>query len=277
MSETNRADAVVEGFGQEWSAFTHSGARAEGLERSFAAYFSVFPWSKLIPQAKGFDLGCGSGRWARFVVPQVGELHCIDASNEALAVARMNLQKFPQACFHHASVDAIPLPDDSMDFGYSLGVLHHVPDTAGGLAACVRKLRRDAPFLVYLYYAFDNRPLWFQGIWRASDVVRRIISRLLFGLKRVVCELIAAIVYWPLARLALLGEKSGMAVGNWPLSAYRHVSFYVMRNDSLDRFGTRLEQRFTRTQIELMMQKAGLNRIKFSESEPFWCAVGYKQ
>ena len=138
----NRDDAVVKGFGQEWNVFDHSDARTEGLERSFAAYFAIFPWAKLPPLAKGFDLGCGSGRWARLVAPKVGELHCIDASHEALAVARNNLQGTPQASFHLASVEAIPLPDNLMDFGYSLGMLNHVPETAAGLAAYVRKLRR---------------------------------------------------------------------------------------------------------------------------------------
>ena len=84
-------------------------------------------------------------------------------------------------------------------------------------------------------------------------------------------------VYWPLARLALLAERTGGAVGNWPLSAYRRASYYMMRNDSLDRFGTRLEQRFTRAEIESMMQHAGLDRIQFSEVEPYWCAVGYRR
>lgn len=276
MNTRNRDDEVVDGFGQEWNVFNHSGSKAKGLERSFAAYFSIFPWAKLPASAKGFDLGCGSGRWARLVAPKTGELHCIDASNEALTVARNNLQGFSQVRFHHASVDAIPLPDDSMDFGYSLGVLHHVPDTVAGLAACVRKLRRGAPFLVYLYYAFDNRPVWFRAIWKLSDLARGLICGLPFGLKRFVCEVLATIVYWPLARLALAGEAIGLNVGNWPLSAYRKSGFYMMRNDSLDRFGTRLEQRFTRREIEVMMRQAGLEQIQFSEAEPFWCAVGYK-
>ncbi|MBI2814385.1 MAG: class I SAM-dependent methyltransferase [Opitutae bacterium] len=277
MNTNNRDDAVVAGFGQEWKTFTHSIANSEGLERNFADYFAIFPWDKLPAQAKGFDIGCGSGRWARFVAPKVGELHCIDASDEALTVARSNLQGVPQAQFHLASVDAIPLPDDSMDFGYSLGVLHHVPDTTAGLATCVRKLRRGAPFLVYLYYAFDNRPAWFRGVWRVSDMARRLISSRPFWVKRIACEVLALMVYWPLARLALLGERAGRKVGNWPLSAYRQASFYVMRNDSLDRFGTKLEQRFTRAEIEAMMQRAGLDQIQFSEAEPYWCAVGYKQ
>jgi hypothetical protein len=50
-----------------------------------------------------------------------------------------------------------------------------------------------------------------------------------------------------------------------------------MRTDALDRFGTRLEQRFTRAEIQAMMQRAGLERIQISPTEPFWCAVGYRR
>jgi hypothetical protein len=48
-----------------------------------------------------------------------------------------------------------------------------------------------------------------------------------------------------------------------------------MRNDSLDRFGTVLEQRFTRDEIREMMQSAGLTDIRFGTSS-FWTAVGIK-
>jgi len=60
------------------------------------------------------------------------------------------------------------------------------------------------------------------------------------------------------------------------LSGYRNLSFYTMRTDALDRFGTRLEQRFSRERIKAMMEQAGLERVEFSASEPFWCAVGYR-
>lgn len=52
--------------------------------------------------------------------------------------------------------------------------------------------------------------------------------------------------------------------------------FYVMRTDALDRFGTKLEQRFTRWEIETMLRDAGLIDIRFSETAPYWCAVGVK-
>jgi len=50
-----------------------------------------------------------------------------------------------------------------------------------------------------------------------------------------------------------------------------------MRTDSLDRFGTRLEQRFTKNEIEQMMLNSGLINIKFNKSLPYWCAVGIKK
>ncbi|HEC15230.1 MAG TPA: hypothetical protein ENI99_01440 [Sedimenticola sp.] len=58
---------------------------------------------------------------------------------------------------------------------------------------------------------------------------------------------------------------------------WRDKSFYVMRTDALDRFGTRLEKRFRRDQIAAMLEAAGFCDIRFSTREPFWCAVARKR
>jgi hypothetical protein len=87
---------------------------------------------------------------------------------------------------------------------------------------------------------------------------------------------IATSVYWPLARTAWMVEKTGADVRNFPLSEYRYRSFYSMRTDALDRFGTRLEQRFSRAEIEVMMRRCGLADIRFRDGPPFWVACGRK-
>ena len=271
---SNVDPVVIEGFGQEWKRFDQSEVSQDELRALFDAYFSVFPWATLPANAMGFDLGCGSGRWAQFVAPRVARLHCIDASPAALEVARKNLNAYSNCEFHCARVDAIPLPDRSADFGYSLGVLHHVPDTQKGLVECVRKIKPGAPFLLYLYYAFENRPRWFRILWRVSDVGRRLLCRLPFAMRSSLCDLVAVTIYWPLARLSAGLERLGKNVDHFPLSAYRHRSFYAMRTDTLDRFGTRLERRFSREEMQAMMEQAGLEKIVFGETV-FWCAVGY--
>jgi SAM-dependent methyltransferase len=174
-------------------------------------------------------------------------------------------------------VGDVPIPDDSLDFAYSLGVLHHIPDTAAGVRSCVRKLKPGAPFLLYLYYRFDNRPAWYRLLWSITELGRVVISRLPRPLRYWMSQIIAALVYWPLARTARLAERLGLNARHVPLHFYRDKPFYVMRTDALDRFGTSLEQRFTRPEIEGMMRGAGLESIEFSDRMPFWCAVGYRR
>jgi SAM-dependent methyltransferase len=269
--------ATIASFGAEWAHFDQSTLPKEELLRLFEGYFGIFPWHLLTDKAQGFDMGCGSGRWAKLVAPRVGRLNCIDPSGSALAVARRTLADHQNVQFYQASVDAVPLVPGSQDFGYSLGVMHHIPDTHGALRTCVGFLKPGAPFLVYLYYRFDNRPVWFRVVWRVSEGVRAVVARLPSKLKPIVTDMLAALVYWPLARLASFIERLGLSFAGLPLSFYRNTSFYTMRTDSRDRFGTPLEQRFTRAEIMSMMDSAGLSNIRFSEVEPYWVAVGFKR
>jgi SAM-dependent methyltransferase len=267
---------TVISFGDEWSRFDQTGMPDSEARKVFEEYFAVFPWSSLPASAEGFDMGCGSGRWAKWVAPRVGRLHCIDPS-DAIEVAKKTLSEHDNVHFHKASVDEQCLPSGSQDFGYSLGVLHHVPDTVSAIHSCVDLLKPGAPLLLYLYYAFDNRPWWFRAMWRMSDGLRRCICRLPSWLKHATTDSIALLVYLPLARMSLVAQKLGLNTAGMPLYYYRNHSFYTMRTDSRDRFGTPLEQRFTRQDIAQMMVSAGLIDVRFSEEAPYWCVVGTKR
>jgi ubiquinone/menaquinone biosynthesis C-methylase UbiE len=275
-SLSNVDERVTAGFGDEWNRFDQSTMPAQTLQEIFEAYFRVFPWADLPFGAVGADFGCGSGRWALCVAPKVGKLFCVDASKAALEVARRNLASMPNCEFHNTSVGDLQIPEKSLDFAYSLGVLHHIPDTGRGLESCVRTLKLGAPFLLYLYYAMENRPTWYRLLWSMSNILRVVISRLPYALRYLVSEVIAALIYWPLARLARIAGVCGVTNMNFPLHAYADKPFYVMRTDALDRFGTRLERRFSRQEMQKLMESAGLRNIRFSEQPPFWCAVGYR-
>jgi SAM-dependent methyltransferase len=274
---SNIDPATVRGFGEEWQAYTQEELTPAEHHQLFDEYFSIFPFDQLPKSAEGFDLGCGTGRWAALVAERVGRLHCIDPAAKALDVAKRRLGHLGNVDFSNSGADDMPMADESQDFGYALGVLHHIPDTEAAMAACTRKLKPGAPFLVYLYYAFDNRPGWFRLLWKMSEGGRRVISRSPFRVRKYSTTVIASVVYYPLARIALLLERFGRNVENLPLSAYRNRSFYSMRTDALDRFGTRLEQRFSRAEIEAMMRRCGLDEIVFQDAVPYWVACGQKR
>lgn len=276
MSGLNADDATIEGFGREWSAFDQSKITKDELKSIFDDYFELVDLSALPIDAVIMDVGCGSGRWAQFASNHCKVLHLVDPSTKALDVARRNLSDSKNCEFHQASTENLPVADSSCDLVYSLGVLHHIPDTAAGIKDCVKKLKPGAAFLVYLYYRFDNRPFWFRSLWRVSNLLRVLLSRLPFVIRRFVTDLVAMTVYFPLARLSRLVEIIGKNPTDLPLSIYKNHSLYTMRTDALDRLGTRLEHRFTRIEIQKMLESAGLENISFRETEPFWCAVGYK-
>ena len=237
------------------------------------SFFSIFLRQALPADATGFDMGCGSSRWAKFVAPRIGHLHCIDPSS-ALAVSKQNLALVANACFHQASVADRPLPEDSQDFGYSLGLLQHVPDTVRAIRDCVDMLKPGAPLLIYLNYALENHSIAYRPFWRFSDMMRRVICRLPSNLKLLVTDAIAVFVYFPMARVGLLADRAGLTLNFKPLSHYRHHSLYTMRTDSRDRYGAPLEQRFTRYEISDMLHAAGLKDVCFKKRCRFGVSWG---
>ena len=276
MTENQIDKNVIMDFGKEWTSYSQERVPKNELQKIFDTYFEIFPWDKISNNSVGFDLGCGSGRWAKFVSPKVKELYCIEPS-KAINIAKKNLSNNNNCRFINASVHEMPIEDNSMDFGYSLGVLHHISETQDGITRCVDKLKPGAPFLMYLYYSFENRPRWYRILWRISNYIRLLTSKFPYKIKLHISKLAAIFVYFPLARLAKIANFFIKDVSNFPLSLYKDKSFYTMQTDAIDRFGTRLEKRYTKRETEEMMIRANLENITFSENEPYWCVLGYKK
>jgi ubiquinone/menaquinone biosynthesis C-methylase UbiE len=267
---------VIEDFGSEWARFSNNKVKNQTQKKIFTQYFSIFPKNKLNKLNVGFDMGCGSGRWAYFVAPLVKKIYCIEPS-DAIYVAKENLKEFNNCVYVKKNVLHNGLKKNYFDFGYCLGVLHHIQNTQEGLNNCVKILKKNSPLLLYLYYDFENKNSIYKSVWKISNIFRITISSAPKIIKYLICDFIALTIYWPCAKFALIFDKLGINKKNIPLYFYKNLSFYHMRNDALDRFGTKVEKRYSRKKISLMMNIAGLNRIKFSKKEPFWCAIGYKK
>ncbi len=269
-------DKVIKSFGNEWKRFDQSDLTSEELNKIFKDYFQIFPWKLIGKNSVGFDMGCGSGRWAKIIAPKVLKLNCIDPSS-AIDIAKKNLKKNHNVNFIKASIDKVSLKSNSQDFGYCLGVLHHVEDTEKNLNKCISLLKKNSPFLVYLYYSFDNRNFIYILAWKLSNILRKLVSVLPEKFKNILSDLFALVLYYPMAKISFCLDKMNINVKNVPLSYYKNLSFYTMRTDSRDRFGTYLEKRYSKKQIKEMLENGGLYNIKFSKKAPFWCAVGLKK
>lgn len=270
----NIDEETVESFGEEWTKF--DAFDAEEIKIAGDQYFDIIP-DEYIRDKTALDVGCGTGRWTKYLADKAHLVDSIDPSIAVYSAARL-LQDKPNVRISKASVDNLPFDDESFDFVFSLGVLHHIPDTAKAMRDSVKKLKRGGHFMVYLYYSFDNRGMLFKLLFTLSNLVRMVISKLPSTLKKIVCDVIAVCVYMPFVLLTKIFKAIGLKnlVKHIPLSYYADKSFNIIKNDALDRFGTPLEQRFSKEEISTMMKNAGLSNIIFSDKEPYWHAAGQK-
>lgn len=274
-TNSNIDQETVIAFGEEWSKFNEfSDEEIDKLASTH--YFDISPIS-YFKDKKVLDVGCGTGRWTKYVSKFASSVDAVDPSKSIFVAAKL-LNKCSNVRLIHTSVDNLPFDDDIFDFVFSLGVLHHIPDTQLAMKQCVAKIKPGGYFLTYLYYNFENRGYVFKSIFWLSSLIRKIICNFHPKIKDAVCDIIALIVYMPFIWSAALIKKIGMPSlsKQIPLHFYVGKSFYVIRNDARDRFGTPLEKRFSKNDIRQMMQNCGLKQIIFSENEPYWHAIGQK-
>lgn len=275
IADKNIDKKVVEDFGDEWVKF-HQFEDSE-ISRIGDMYFDIIKEDMINENIYVLDIGCGTGRWTKYLAPRVGFIEAVDPSG-AIFVADKLLEGIENVRLTQASIDTLPFPDATFDFAMSVGVLHHIPNTRKALNDCVKKLRKGGYFYVYLYYNLDNRGILFKFLFGIINLIRNVVSRFPGYVKRFVCDILAIVIYMPVILLGRLFEVTGFKklAEKMPLRGYHNLSFYPIRNDALDRFGTRLEKRFSRDEIMKMMSDAGLSDIIVSDEMPYYHAIGKK-
>lgn len=268
---------TVESFGDEWQAF--HGFDEKEINKLGSEYFDIVTPQMVNESTTLLEVGCGSGRFLKYLSSKAGFLVGVDPSRAIFAADNL-LGADEKIVLVKASANDLPFENESFDFVCSIGVLHHIPNTFKALQACVAKVKKGGYFYTYLYYNLDNRGLLFRSLFNLSTLIRLGICKLPAKPKKVVCNVLAAGVYMPFILLNRSLKVLGLPATfrkKIPLFGYENKSFYIIRNDSLDRFGTPLEQRFTKKQIQEMMEGAGLTEITFSNNIPFWHVVGKKK
>ena len=272
--DQNLDQQVIDSFGHEWSAFDYAeGETDDALDSQFLAYCTPIDLTQFNSKSSvAADFGAGSGRWASRLLPHFALVYALEPSDGANKVLKNKFSKESRMTILQETVGANSIPARSLDLAMSLGVLHHIPDTGLAIKDVASKIKDGGVFLCYLYYKLENKPFYYRGLFWASNSLRWVISRLPYTVRKIIAQIIAGSVYLPLARTSKLLRSKGRDVSNFPLHHYADMPFVMLQNDALDRFGTRLEQRFSKKEIAEMLGKAGfdLSTLKFSKVEPFW-------
>jgi SAM-dependent methyltransferase len=272
--DENLDQGVIDSFGHEWATFDYGETETtEALDAQFKAYCAPMDLNQFNPKISvAADFGAGSGRWASRLIPFFSLVYALEPSDGASKVLNQKFADEAKIRVLQETVGANSIPSASLDLAMSLGVLHHIPDTSLAIQDVSMKIKPGGVFLCYLYYNLENKPTLYKLIFKGVNVLRKIISGLPQKIKHFVTSAIAALVYWPLARFSKVLNRFGINTSNIPLHHYADMPFVMLANDALDRFGTSLEQRFSKAEITEMLRLADfdISTLKFSDAEPFW-------
>lgn len=256
------SEIVQYSFGEQWKTFS---AIMPEHEKEFRQYFDLIDLS-MLEDKRCVDIGCGIGRWSYFLAPYCREIVLLDFS-EAIFVARQNLRKQDNAIFFMGDLTAMPFRDDFGDLLFSLGVLHHLPLDCLDLT---RSLSRYAPqLLIYIYYALDNRPVYFRVFLWVMNVTRRGLCKIRhLPTRNLISYGLVFLAYMPFVLVGRLAALVGCGHKVPLYEFYKDKSLRRIQQDAYDRFFTALEQRATRRQI--MSLEDTFSQITVSKGMPYW-------
>lgn len=128
----------------------------ETLEAHRYAKEAHIPAAADFAGARGFrvlEIGCGLGTDGAQFAKAGADYTGIDLTEAAVGLARKRFQLFDlPGEFRVADAENLDFPDESFDWVYAHGVLHHTPDSAGAVREIHRVLKPGGRAVVMLYH-----------------------------------------------------------------------------------------------------------------------------
>lgn len=144
-------EAYAESFGFQWSRFRTTQldiAPDEESERTFVGKTAIDLGS--MDGQTVLDVGCGMGRFAEVCARHGARVIGVDLS-DAVEPAAENLRSYPRCDVVQADVFDLPFADGVFDVVYSIGVLHHTPDTKEAFLRLPKLLKPNGEIAIWVY------------------------------------------------------------------------------------------------------------------------------
>lgn len=194
------------------------------------------------------DVGCGMGRFSDIASRWGAIVVGIDLSS-AVEAAQVNVGSLPNVDIIQADVLELPFADETFDYIFSIGVLHHTPDTKAAFDQLPRLLKPGGKVAIWLYSRYDGMRWRFSDLWRRWTW--RIPERVLHG----ACY--AAVPLHYLYKLPVLGY-----FGKWLLPVSDHPKAEWRILDTFDWYSPRYQWKHTYEETWLWFEAQGLIDIR---------------
>ena len=158
------SDKYCDSFSFEWNTHDQTQLDSQRVDGMSAEHFKekTLLTPKDVEGKLVLDAGVGSGRYSEVVASWGGRVIGVDLSYAVEASSR-NLEDFSNVMIAQGDIGKLPFAEGTFDIIFSIGVLHHTPDTRKHFEALVPLLKRGGTIAIWVYSTtldYRNRTAW---------------------------------------------------------------------------------------------------------------------
>lgn len=261
------AEQTIDDFGEQWTIYGDSRGYYGSMD-ILRDMFGPLLAPEDVADRRVMEIGSGSGRIADILL-SAGAAHLVAVEpSAAVEVLRRNLHAHGNRVTVLRLTGAAVPPSGDMDYVFSVGVLHHIPDPAPVVRAAFGALRPGGRLGVWLY-GKEGNGFYLTLLRPLRAVTRRLPHPALAGLVRLVD--VPLVAYIGLCRLL-------------PLPLARYMREVVARLDGpkrrltiYDQLNPAYAKYYTRDEAYGLLAGAGFQDVVLHHRHGYsWAAVGTK-
>lgn len=228
---------------------------------------------------KGIDIGSGCGY----------DTYIMAKKNPSVRIASLDISDgiykageftsgLKNAWIIKGSALEIPIKDNTFDFAYSFGVLHHTPDPERGIKETARIIKKGAPVFLYLYEDHSDNIIKYLAI-KIITFIRKITTRIppkmMYVISCLASPFVVLLFTYPSKIFKKFKATQNLA-NKMPFNFGTHP--FSVADDLYDRFSAPIEYRFSKKEIFDLLSKNGFVDIQIEKfkDKAGWVSWGKK-
>jgi ubiquinone/menaquinone biosynthesis C-methylase UbiE/uncharacterized protein YbaR (Trm112 family) len=242
------SDGYASNFGFEWNVHNKTQLDSEASRESEEAFIEKTGFRREDFEGKlVLDVGCGMGRFSDVASRWGATVVGIDLTS-AVDAAYSNIGGRDNVHLAQADVFRLPFRDETFDFIFSIGVLHHTPDTKAAFDQLPRLLKPGGHIAIWVYTAR-------RSVYLTSDLYRHVTTRLPKRVLYALCHV--AIPMYHVNKVPALGAVTRKVL---PISAHPDPEWRVL--DTFDWYSPTYQWKHSQSEVRSWFESQGLVSLR---------------
>jgi len=257
---------TIKDFGEQWLKYRD----ISGFFGSMDLFTDiVFPFLRPdeIKGCKVAEIGSGSGRIVNMLL-ESGVQHIVAVEpSDAFAVLVRNIRNYEKVTCLKITGDQLPEYGD-LDYVFSIGVLHHIPDPKPVVEAAYKALKPGGHHLVWLY-GEEGNALYL--------TVLKPFRALTNKLPHPILSILVWIIYFPTRLYVKLCQRFPLHLRDYMLHVFGKMSPEKQRLIIYDQLNPAYAKYYTRQEAINLLEDEGFVNVRIHHRHRYsWTVIGTK-